>query len=207
MGGEKLKNNLVPNSTPAKIDPTMRKVAENVRYGTNLTVKVSSYLVNKLGSLATYTAKTVAPHIRDGTSAIMTKTGIAGDKTSASSTLDNVCKVGGSSLKSVVMVYDSLEKAAFSLGKNFTEQTVTVVDFKYGSEAAKLTENSLYSAGNVAQTVNNARGMKVTRTFAKATAKEAILHEKEKTAKKLNDVELDHKEIEPINNKNSNQKK
>jgi len=130
IGGEKLKSNLNPNSAPAKVDPTVRKVAENVRYGTNLTVRCSSYLVNKLGSLASYTAKAVAPHIREGTTHLMTKTGITSNKADATSTVDNICKVGGSSLKSALMVYDSLEKAAFTLGKNFTEQTVTVVDYK-----------------------------------------------------------------------------
>ncbi len=130
LGSEKLKSNLNPNAAPAKVDPSLRKVAENVRYGTHLTVRCSSYLVNKLGSLASYTAKAVAPHIREGTSHLLTKTGMTANKAEATNTLDNICKVGGSSLKGVVMVYDSLEKAAFTLGKNFTEQTVTVVDYK-----------------------------------------------------------------------------
>ena len=44
IGGDKLKSNMVPNSTPAKIDPTLNNVAKNIRYGTHVTVKVSSYL-------------------------------------------------------------------------------------------------------------------------------------------------------------------
>lgn len=44
LGGEKLKSNMVPNSTPAKIDPGLNNVAKNIRYGTHVTVKVSSYL-------------------------------------------------------------------------------------------------------------------------------------------------------------------
>ena len=39
-----------------------------------------------------------------------------------------------------------------------------------------MAENSLYSAGNIAQSVNNAKGLKIRKTFAKATAKEAIYH-------------------------------
>lgn len=87
--------------------------------------------VGKLTSLAGYTAKTVAPHIRNGSSKILTKSGLVKSESDASSTLDDVCKVGSSSLKGFVKVYDSLEQAAMTLGKNVTENTVTVVDYKY----------------------------------------------------------------------------
>ncbi len=43
----------------------------------------------------------------------------------------------------------------------------------------------MYSAGNVAQTINNAKGLKVTRTFVKATAKETILLQKDAKAIKM----------------------
>ena len=39
---------------------------------------------------------------------------------------------------------------------------------------AKTTENTLYSVGNVAQSAMNLNNLKITRTFAKATAKETI---------------------------------
>lgn len=186
LGGEKLKSSMVPNTAPTKVDPSVQTVAKGVRYGTHQAVRVSSYLVNKLGSLATYTAKAAAPHIRKGTTSLLSSTGAASNEKEASNTVDNICKVGGSSLKGLVMVYSSLEDAAMTLGKNFTEQTVTVVDHKYGSDAAKATENGLYSVGNVAMTVNNAKGMKtknIAKTFGKATAKEAIIHEKDSKMK------------------------
>ncbi|RNA22706.1 hypothetical protein BpHYR1_036834 [Brachionus plicatilis] len=44
----------------------------------------------------------------------------------------------------------------------------------YGPEAAKVTENGLYSVGNAATTVYNFRNMKIVRTVAKETAKETL---------------------------------
>jgi len=196
IGGEKLKSSMTPNSIPSKVDPTVKKSVEAVRYGTNLTVKCSGFLVTKLGQLATYTAKAAAPHVRKGASSLMTSTGLSSNKTSATGTLDSVCKVGSSSLKGFVMVIGSLEEAAFSLGRNFTEQTVTVVDHKYGGDAAKLAEDGCYTVGNVAQTVNNYKGLKITKTFAKAGAKEAIKHNSNKSVgdeKKLEALESDKK--------------
>ena len=83
------------------------------------------------------------------------------------------------------MVWSTLEEAAITLGKNFTEQTVTVVDHKYGQEAADVTENGLYSVGNIAITVNNYKGLKlkkVGKTLLKETAKETVVLHKEQKA-------------------------
>ncbi len=90
----------------------------------------NSFKVGKLTSLASYTAKSVAPHIRNGSSQLLTKSGISKSESDASSTLDDVCKVGSSSLRGFVKVYDSLEQGAMKKEKNFTEKTVTVVDYK-----------------------------------------------------------------------------
>jgi spartin len=131
MGGEKLKSQLEPNAQPSNINPTMQNAMQNVRYGTHLTVRVSSFVLNKLGSLASTTAKKVAPHIREGSTQLLSKSGIAGDKNAAGSYVDGAFSIATSSLQGFSMVYDSLEQAARNLGKNVANQTVTVVEHKY----------------------------------------------------------------------------
>ena len=175
MGSEKIKSQLKPNEQPTKVDPKVQNLVRNVRYGSHVTVRVSSFLLNKLGSFAKYTAQTVAPHIKQGSTQLLAKTGVVGDKANASSYVDGFCKVAGSSVQGFAMVYDSLEDAAKCLAKNLTEQTVTVVDHKYGTDAAKLTQNGMHSLGNVALTVNNFKNFKIVRTVAKETAKQTVL--------------------------------
>ena len=165
-GGEKIKSNVTPNEQPTNISPSVQKTLQGVRYGTHLTVRVSSFLLNKLRSIANSTAKTVAPYIREGTVSVLSKTGVAGDKSSANGYVDGFCTVAGSSIQGFVKVSESLEDAAKTLAKNITEQTVTVADYKYGPAVAKATENGLYSVGNVAQCANNVRNLKVVRTIA-----------------------------------------
>jgi pyridoxal/pyridoxine/pyridoxamine kinase len=48
----------------------------------------------------------------------------------ATSYVDSTCKVAGSAIEGFSIVYDSLEEAAKQLGRNFTEQSVTVVSHK-----------------------------------------------------------------------------
>lgn len=127
--GEKLKSQLNPNAEVVPVDPRVQSLIQNVRYGTHLSVRVSSYLVNKLGTLATSVGRTVAPHIKQGSSALLSKT-VARDKANANNYVENVCTVAGSSIQGIGMVYDSLEQAAKSLSKSFADQTVTVVEHK-----------------------------------------------------------------------------
>ena len=49
LGGEKLKTSLQPNAVPTKMSPAVKKSAEIVRSGTNMTVRVSGYLGKKFG--------------------------------------------------------------------------------------------------------------------------------------------------------------
>lgn len=130
VGGEKAKSSLTPSEEPVNVNPKIKSTFQNVRYGTHVTVRVSSYLLNKLGSIAHSTAKTVAPHLKNGSTALLAKTGLAGNKDNANNYVENVCTVAHGSIKGFSMVYDSLEQAAKTLAKNVAEQTVTVVEHK-----------------------------------------------------------------------------
>lgn len=130
QGGEKLITQVAPNPEPAKVTPTVQNAVSTIRYGSHLTVRVSNFLVSKLKSIATSTAKTVAPHIRDGSTYLLKQTGVASDKSAATSYIDSTCKVASSAVEGFGIVYDSIEEAAKQLGRNLTQQSVTVVNHK-----------------------------------------------------------------------------
>ena len=130
IGGGKLVENMASNQQPAKVDPALKTAVSTIRYGSHLTVRVSSFLVDKLKSIATSTAKTVAPHLRDGSTYLLKQTGVVKNSSDANSYVDSTCKVAGSAIEGFRIVYDSLEEAAKQLGKNFTEQSVTVVNHR-----------------------------------------------------------------------------
>ena len=174
IGGDKLKSQIKPNETASKVDPTIKKCTEGARYGTHLTVKVSSFLVDKLGVLATKTAKTVAPYLKSGSSKLLTQTGLVKSNENANKYLENVCTVASGSVTGLGIIYESLENAAIALAKSVADNSVGIVKHTYGDDAAKVTENTLYSAGNIAISANNVKNLKITKTIAKAAAKETI---------------------------------
>ena len=130
QGGEKMVEKIEPNQQPAKVDPALKTAVSTLRYGSHLTVRVSSFLVDKLKSLASSTAKTVAPHLKDGSTYLLKQTGVVKNSSDANNYVDSTCKVAGSAIQGFGIVYDSLEQAAKQLGRNFTEQSVTVVSHK-----------------------------------------------------------------------------
>jgi spartin len=129
-GSQQIKSKIEPNPQPTKVDPKVQSLLKNVNYGTTVTVRVSSYLVNKLGSIATATAKKVAPHIKQGSKTLLSKSGVVSNESTATNYVDNAFMVASHSMQGFAIVYDSLEQAAKTLAKNFTEHTVNVVDYK-----------------------------------------------------------------------------
>ncbi|XP_062598431.1 spartin-like isoform X1 [Saccostrea cucullata] len=175
LGSEKLKGHLVPEQ-PKPVDPKLQKGAEYARKGAHVAVSVSSYVVTKLGQATVAVAREVAPHIRKQgqkllPESVKSKAGASGSNPKVDKVIDGTVEVAASGLKGFGTVFMSLEAAAKALARNLANETVTVVSHKYGSEAAKLSENALYTVGNVAMTAYNVDNLGV-KAIAKRAAKE-----------------------------------
>ena len=130
-GSRMLRARVQPATEPVVVDPSVQSLLRNVRYGTHVSVRVSSYLVDKLSSLANAAATRVAPHLRDASVNLLHKSGLAGaDRVQAAAYVENACTVAQGTLEGLAIVGSSLEQAAVALGRNITENTVTLVDHK-----------------------------------------------------------------------------
>lgn len=193
VGSSKIREHLHPEQ-PKPIDPKVQRGAEYARKGAHVAVSVSSYLVTKLGQATVAVAKEMAPHIRKHgqkllPDSIKSKTPAPGSNSKVDKVVDGAVEVAASGLKGFGTVYMSLESAAKALAKNLANETVTVVNHKYGSEAAKLSENALYAVGNVAMTAYNVDNLGVkaiAKRAAKDTGKELVkdIHNEWKGASK-----------------------
>ncbi|XP_052794944.1 spartin-like [Mya arenaria] len=190
-GSSKLRARLRPEQSPRPIDPRVQTGIQYVRKGSHAAVQVSSYLVTKLGQATMYLAKEAAPHIRRQGGKYMPKS-LKEEKKEGKSTIDSVLEVAASGLHGFGTVYMGLEQAAKALGKSLANETVQVVTHKYGPEAGHLTENTLYSAGNLALTAHNANNFGV-----KAVAKRAA---KDTGKAILMDHEVQHKQTQKTDN-------
>ncbi|XP_071087210.1 spartin-like [Haliotis cracherodii] len=176
-GSGKLQQQLRPEDRPRPIDPKVQKGAKYARQATDVAVKVSSFVVGKLADATAALGRQVAPHIRKQGEKILPQ--VFKPSKDGHSKFDGVLEVAASGLKGFGTVYMGLETSAKALAKSLANETVGIVNHKYGDEAGKFTENTLYSVGNVAMTAYNADnlGIKAITKRAAKDAGKAVLHD------------------------------
>jgi spartin len=147
---------------PIVIDPRVQSSVHYLRQGTKIAVKVSGYLVDRVGELAVHLGKSIASSAQ--------KTFPKG--TASGSVVNGVIEVAGGGIAGFSTVWMSLEDASRVLAKGIANETVQVVDHKYGESAAAVTGDLLHSAGYSAATAMyvDSLGFK---GIAKRTAKHA----------------------------------
>ncbi|CAG5124262.1 unnamed protein product [Candidula unifasciata] len=169
-GSEKFQERYRPADHEHKIDPKVQKGVMYAREATQGAVKVTGYIVNKLGEVTVAVAKQLAPHLRKHGQKILPKS-VYNKNSQGKSTVDGVVEVAFSGLKGFSTVYLGLESAAKALGRCLADETVHIVKRKYGEEAGHFTENTVYTAGNMLMTAHNIHSLGP-KAVAKRAAKE-----------------------------------
>ena len=170
--GEKEKQKAIAKGVPpteAKVSPALKTTLKATILVTNATVKVSGYVANRVGKLT----KSVADHLatkmeKPVTTAVV---GAPGGKTTKSSSMRNLVDAARGGLLAYGTVYTSLESSAKVLGSSLKDNTVKVVEIKYGDEAGKATNDGISAAGNAAMTYMNIQSLGV-KGLVKRTAKD-----------------------------------
>lgn len=98
-GSNALRERLEPNQSKSAIDPRIQRSARYTRCATGVAVRVSSYLVCKVGSATVALGKKMAPHIRRHSENLLPASLTRRDSTSGKSTLDGVADVAASGLQ------------------------------------------------------------------------------------------------------------
>ncbi|CDW55136.1 Activator of basal transcription 1 [Trichuris trichiura] len=164
---------VTPSDHPVIIDTRVQTGVHFLRRGGKVAYKISGYLVEKVGEAARYLGKKLAHHA--------TKRMKPGHLSNA---VQSVAEVTTGGLVGFSTVWLSLEEAAKTLGKCVANNSVKVVECKYGQSAATLADNAFYLAGYSAQTAVNVHHFGV-KSFATQAAKEVsrTLSEKKSVAK------------------------
>lgn len=170
VGSVKIKEKMKAREKDTEVDPRIQQGVQYVRRGTHVAVKVSSYVIKKLGEATMAVGKEVAPVIRKQGEKLLPES-VKGKSSDGKSKVDGILDVAGAGLIGFSTVYMTLEAAAKALGKNIANETVNLVDHKYGSHAGQLAENGLYAIGNTVLTVNNVDNLGI-KAVAKRAAKD-----------------------------------
>ncbi|KHJ48904.1 hypothetical protein D918_01209 [Trichuris suis] len=168
-----LSSRVTASDHPVIIDTRVQTGVHFLRRGGKVVYKISGYLVEKVGEAAKYLGKKVAHHA--------TKRMKPGRLSSA---VQGVAEVTTGGLVGFSTVWLSLEEAAKTLAKCVANNSVKVVECKYGQSAATLADNAFYLAGYSAQTTVNVHHIGV-KAFATQAAKEVsrVLGQQESNAK------------------------
>jgi len=147
----------------AKVGSLTRGSVNVAKSASTATVKVSGFVANRVGkltkSLASYLANKATPN---------TSVGGGGKKTGAMAYLVDAARGG---LIGYGTVYNGLESSAKVLGNNVKENSVKIVNHKYGGEAGAVFGDACTAAGNAAMTYMNVQSLGV-KGLVKKTAKD-----------------------------------
>ena len=170
--GEKEKQKAISKGVPpseVKMSPALKTTLKGAMLATNATVRVSGFVANRVGKLTKHVADRLASRMeKPVTSAVV---GATGGKQSKSSSMHNLVDAARGGLLAYGTVYSGLENSAKVLGKSLKDNTVKVVEVKYGQEASQATNDGISAAGNAAMTYLNIQSLGV-KGLVKKTAKD-----------------------------------
>jgi len=155
-----------------KVSSALKYSIKGVGYATYATVKVSGFVADRVGKLTKNTADYLAKKIEKPISGAVVGSGSGSDGgMTKSSSMRHILDAARGGLIAYGTVYAGLEENAKVLGKCLKEESVEVVQHKYGGEAGEVYGEAMTAAGNGAMTYLNVASLGV-KGLVKKTAKQ-----------------------------------
>ena len=125
----------------------VKKGLEAAQWVSDKAVKGSGYLVSKAGVATVALGRFLAPHIQRGGTKMISHFAEQSDEKS-NKQVAIASKVATGSIEAFSTVYVALENSSKILAKNIANNTVDIVQHKYGTEVGQVTDHALSAAGN-----------------------------------------------------------
>ncbi|XP_060526776.1 protein spartin [Cylas formicarius] len=183
-GAEKA-GNLIDKNTPklinsisrveraSEVNPTVSKGLQIAETATSKAAKVTGFVAEKVGYATVCLGQYLAPHIQKQGTKLLTR-GFNMPEEEASEKVRGVLTVAAGAVEGFSTIYRGLETSAAVLGRSLKDNTVKVVEHKYGTQAAGATESGLNAMGNTYCTYRNAKFI-TPKSMAKTTGA-AMVH-------------------------------
>ena len=166
---EKQKAKIQPAEQDTKVNPALKTSVKGAKLATKATVRVSGFVANRVGKLSkglsNYLAKKMEPTVTG------TVSGATGGSKPRSSSMYNLVDAARGGLLAYGTVYSSLECSAKVLGNSVKDESVQIVQKKYGGEAGSVYEEAMTAAGNGFMTYMHVSSLGV-KGLVKKTAKD-----------------------------------
>jgi len=148
---DKQKSKITQDQSKA-VSPALKTTIKGANYATQATVKVSGFVANRLGKLSKGLSNRLAKKMEP---AFTSSEAGSEAKKPRSASMYNLMDAARGGLLAYGTVYSSLEESAKVLGKSLKEESVEVVEKKYGQEAGGVYGQAMTAAGNAAMTYMN----------------------------------------------------
>ncbi|CAG9312462.1 unnamed protein product [Blepharisma stoltei] len=164
-GGEYLKKKIKKKPKPTEVSEKSKARIRKMKMASQMVLALSKALVSGAVEMTTQIASSISSHFKNS------KTG---NRLERSKTYQSAKELGMAGINAVVTIYDGLEEAVIILAKSSANTTVSVVEHRYGEQAASATSESLSVLGNVGSAYNQVKKMGL-KKLAKATAKKTAI--------------------------------
>lgn len=135
-------------------------------------VGATSFVAGKVGSATMALGRYLAPHVHAKGSTLLSKTmGYGEDE--AKDKMGGVLTVAAGAVEGFGTIYDGLEQSAGILGTNLSQNSVKIIEHKYGTTAGALATDTFDTVGNLIKMNRNVKGLITPKALVKRTVKGA----------------------------------
>ncbi|XP_023018570.2 spartin [Leptinotarsa decemlineata] len=152
----KVINNLQSTERPANIPPSLSRGMEIAQTATGKAAQITEFVAEKVGCATVRLGQFLAPHIQKQGTRLLSS-GFHMSEQEASDKMKGALTVAAGAVEGFSTIYRGLETSACILGTNLKENTVKIVEHRYGYPASTLTGDTLTTVGNVVTVAHNAK--------------------------------------------------
>lgn len=154
----------------APVSSNVETSVQVARSVTGVAAGVTGYIAGKVGSATLSLGKFLAPHIQKHGSTLLSKT-LGYEEAEAQESMEGVLTVAAGAVEGFATIYSSLEESAKILGNNLSNNSVKIIEHKYGPSAGSLATQTFDTIGNAIDVSQNVRVL-TPKGMVKRTAKD-----------------------------------
>ncbi|KAH8310549.1 hypothetical protein KR044_001893, partial [Drosophila immigrans] len=174
---------LISKITPAAPD-AQTQVPSSVQTGVEVAQKVThaaagvtGWIAGKVGTAAVAVGGYLAPHVQTQGSKLLQR-GFGYDSTQADSAMEGAMTIAAGAVEGVSTVFDGLETSAKILGTNLSQNSVKIIEHKYGASAGNVACTTFDTVGNafvISQNVNYITPKGLAKKLVKKTGEAVVI--------------------------------
>ncbi|XP_068156151.1 protein spartin isoform X2 [Drosophila tropicalis] len=161
-----------PTQVPASVQTTV-EVAQKV---THAAAGMTGWIAGKVGTASLAVGRALAPHVQTQGSRLLQK-GFGYDSNEADSKMEGAMTIAAGAVEGFTTVFDGLETSAKILGNSLSENSVKIIEHKYGSPAGNLACGTFDTVGNafiISQNVNYITPKGIAKKLVKKTGEAVV---------------------------------